>query len=267
MGRVTRSPDKFTTSCPFHRMSASVSCMYQEGIRRYQCGIRRVSVRYQEGIGMVSHQHYPSIMHISIEKCIVNCLRPTPLSTTTTMAMRTERWADREEGRAHGGRDEAGEQIIEAFSTWENWHVNVSIAAVFAFMAIGWPATVRFTGIAGWLKFRLIPWLGCHFWVILQSILPLPFLLVSAVYLLVITVIFVLLLFTGYNLCRWELSPWCTTQHLIPHSRASRIEILLLLSWEELSTVIIQNGMSVLFVILAVFTLPIVFSDYEQNVI
>lgn len=47
----------------------------------------------------------------------------------------------------------------------EKARVKVSLAAVFAFMAIGWPAIVYFTGITGWLKFWLMPWLGYHFWV------------------------------------------------------------------------------------------------------
>eukprot|EP00246_Nothoceros_aenigmaticus_P009332 TRINITY_DN2476_c0_g1_i1.p1 TRINITY_DN2476_c0_g1~~TRINITY_DN2476_c0_g1_i1.p1 ORF type:complete len:487 (+),score=55.02 TRINITY_DN2476_c0_g1_i1:106-1461(+) len=42
--------------------------------------------------------------------------------------------------------------------------VKVSLAAVFAFMAVGWPAIVYTTGIAGWFKFWLMPWLGYHFW-------------------------------------------------------------------------------------------------------
>lgn len=60
---------------------------------------------------------------------------------------------------------------------WALWHfdlnkyrdsekprVKISLAAVFAFMAIGWPAIIYFTGIAGWFKFWLMPWLGYHFW-------------------------------------------------------------------------------------------------------
>jgi omega-6 fatty acid desaturase (delta-12 desaturase) len=47
----------------------------------------------------------------------------------------------------------------------EKPRVKVSLAAVFAFMAIGWPAIIYFTGIAGWFKFWLMPWLGYHFWV------------------------------------------------------------------------------------------------------
>jgi fatty acid desaturase len=43
--------------------------------------------------------------------------------------------------------------------------VKVSLAAVFAFMAVGWPLIIYYTGIAGWFKFWLMPWLGYHFWV------------------------------------------------------------------------------------------------------
>ncbi|XP_024390435.1 omega-6 fatty acid desaturase, chloroplastic [Physcomitrium patens] len=46
----------------------------------------------------------------------------------------------------------------------EKPRVKISLAAVFAFMAIGWPAIIYTTGIAGWLKFWLMPWLGYHFW-------------------------------------------------------------------------------------------------------
>jgi omega-6 fatty acid desaturase (delta-12 desaturase) len=42
--------------------------------------------------------------------------------------------------------------------------VKVSLAAVFAFMAVGWPLIIYYTGIAGWFKFWLMPWLGYHFW-------------------------------------------------------------------------------------------------------
>jgi len=60
---------------------------------------------------------------------------------------------------------------------WAIWHfdlnkytkaqkprVIVSLAAVFAFMAIGWPTLIYYTGIAGWAKYWLMPWLGYHFW-------------------------------------------------------------------------------------------------------
>ncbi|KAH7432887.1 hypothetical protein KP509_07G044600 [Ceratopteris richardii] len=60
---------------------------------------------------------------------------------------------------------------------WLGWHfqlsnfrpseqnrVKISLACVFAFMAIGWPLIIYKTGIVGWVKFWLMPWLGYHFW-------------------------------------------------------------------------------------------------------
>ncbi|KAL2929952.1 Omega-6 fatty acid desaturase chloroplastic [Bienertia sinuspersici] len=60
---------------------------------------------------------------------------------------------------------------------WVSWHFNlrkfrknevkrvkISLAAVFAFMAIAWPLIICKTGIVGWIKFWLMPWLGYHFW-------------------------------------------------------------------------------------------------------
>ena len=43
--------------------------------------------------------------------------------------------------------------------------VQISLACVFAFMAIGWPLIVYQAGVMGWIKFWLMPWLGYHFWV------------------------------------------------------------------------------------------------------
>ncbi|KAG2244988.1 hypothetical protein Bca52824_093174 [Brassica carinata] len=61
---------------------------------------------------------------------------------------------------------------------WVNWHFNlrkfrpsevnrvkISLACVFAFMAVGWPLIIYKVGILGWVKFWLMPWLGYHFWV------------------------------------------------------------------------------------------------------
>nr|AGW21689.1 omega-6 fatty acid desaturase [Solanum commersonii] len=42
--------------------------------------------------------------------------------------------------------------------------VKISLGCVFAFMAIGWPLIIWKTGIIGWIKFWLMPWLGYHFW-------------------------------------------------------------------------------------------------------
>ncbi|KAH7546182.1 hypothetical protein FEM48_Zijuj01G0173400 [Ziziphus jujuba var. spinosa] len=60
---------------------------------------------------------------------------------------------------------------------WLMWHfdlnkfrpnevkrVKISLACVFAFMLIGWPLIIYKTGIMGWIKFWLMPWLGYHFW-------------------------------------------------------------------------------------------------------
>lgn len=35
---------------------------------------------------------------------------------------------------------------------------------MFAFVAIGWPLIIWKTGLVGWIKFWLMPWLGYHFW-------------------------------------------------------------------------------------------------------
>lgn len=42
--------------------------------------------------------------------------------------------------------------------------VKISLAAVYAFMAIAFPSLIYFTGITGFFKFWLMPWLGYHFW-------------------------------------------------------------------------------------------------------
>lgn len=48
--------------------------------------------------------------------------------------------------------------------------VKISLACVCAFMAVGWPLIVFQTGIIGWIKFWLMPWLGYHFWVCIASL-------------------------------------------------------------------------------------------------
>ncbi|EEF29426.1 Omega-6 fatty acid desaturase, chloroplast precursor, putative [Ricinus communis] len=53
---------------------------------------------------------------------------------------------------------------IKKFRPNEVKRVKISLACVFAFMAIGWPLIVYKTGIMGWIKFWLMPWLGYHFW-------------------------------------------------------------------------------------------------------
>ena len=42
--------------------------------------------------------------------------------------------------------------------------VIVSLAAVAAFALIGWPTLIATTGVWGFVKFWLVPWLGYHFW-------------------------------------------------------------------------------------------------------
>ena len=42
--------------------------------------------------------------------------------------------------------------------------VKISLAAVYGFMAIAFPTIIYYTGIAGFCKFWLMPWLGYHFW-------------------------------------------------------------------------------------------------------
>ncbi|KAI3814672.1 hypothetical protein L1987_14316 [Smallanthus sonchifolius] len=64
-----------------------------------------------------------------------------------------------------------------SISHWLIWHfdlnkfrpseigrVKISLAWVFEFMATGWPLIIYKTGIVGWIKLWLMPWLGYHFW-------------------------------------------------------------------------------------------------------
>ncbi|KAK4392789.1 Omega-6 fatty acid desaturase, chloroplastic [Sesamum angolense] len=53
---------------------------------------------------------------------------------------------------------------LKKFRPNEVNRVKISLACVFAFMAIGWPLIIYKTGIQGWIKFWLMPWLGYHFW-------------------------------------------------------------------------------------------------------
>lgn len=53
---------------------------------------------------------------------------------------------------------------LKNFRPNEQNRVKISLACVFAFMAIGWPLIILKTGIFGWVKFWLMPWLGYHFW-------------------------------------------------------------------------------------------------------
>ena len=54
---------------------------------------------------------------------------------------------------------------LNEFRASEQLRVKISLAAVFAFVAIGWPLIIAQTGLNGWFKFWLMPWLGYHFWV------------------------------------------------------------------------------------------------------
>lgn len=54
---------------------------------------------------------------------------------------------------------------LNKFRPSEIGRVKISLACVFAFMAIGWPLIVYKAGLVGWIKFWLMPWLGYHFWV------------------------------------------------------------------------------------------------------
>ncbi|KAK1323106.1 hypothetical protein QJS10_CPA02g01281 [Acorus calamus] len=53
---------------------------------------------------------------------------------------------------------------LKKFRPNEVGRVKISLACVFAFIAIGWPLIVYKTGIIGWLKFWFMPWMGYHFW-------------------------------------------------------------------------------------------------------
>eukprot|EP00270_Netrium_digitus_P003989 TRINITY_DN1484_c0_g1_i3.p1 TRINITY_DN1484_c0_g1~~TRINITY_DN1484_c0_g1_i3.p1 ORF type:complete len:484 (+),score=93.09 TRINITY_DN1484_c0_g1_i3:60-1454(+) len=68
-------------------------------------------------------------------------------------------------------------RFLASIGHWLIWHfdlklfrqselprVKISLAAVFAFIAVGWPLIIVTTGIDGWFKFWLMPWLGFHFW-------------------------------------------------------------------------------------------------------
>ena len=42
--------------------------------------------------------------------------------------------------------------------------MKISLAAVYAFMGIVFPTLIYYTGVLGFAKFWLMPWLGYHFW-------------------------------------------------------------------------------------------------------
>ncbi|XP_010525809.1 PREDICTED: omega-6 fatty acid desaturase, chloroplastic-like isoform X2 [Tarenaya hassleriana] len=53
---------------------------------------------------------------------------------------------------------------LNKFRPSERKRVRISLACVFAFMAVGWPLIIYKAGVWGWIKFWLMPWLGYHFW-------------------------------------------------------------------------------------------------------
>lgn len=53
---------------------------------------------------------------------------------------------------------------LNNFRPSEHTRVKISLACVFAFMAVVWPLIIYKAGISGWVKFWLMPWLGYHFW-------------------------------------------------------------------------------------------------------
>lgn len=53
---------------------------------------------------------------------------------------------------------------LKKFRPSEQNRVKISLAAVVAFMAVGWPLIIYNFGIMGWFKLWLMPWLGYHFW-------------------------------------------------------------------------------------------------------
>ncbi|CAO2188367.1 unnamed protein product [Urochloa humidicola] len=53
---------------------------------------------------------------------------------------------------------------LKKFKPNEVPRVKISLASVFAFMAIGWPLIILKSGLAGWFKFWFMPWMVYHFW-------------------------------------------------------------------------------------------------------
>lgn len=53
---------------------------------------------------------------------------------------------------------------LSQFSPRDHGKVKVSIAAVVVFAAVFFPVLIATTGVWGFVKFWLIPWLGYHFW-------------------------------------------------------------------------------------------------------
>lgn len=53
---------------------------------------------------------------------------------------------------------------LDLYTEQQKPRVIVSLAAVFAFMAVAFPLIVANFGVWGWVKYWLMPWLGYHFW-------------------------------------------------------------------------------------------------------
>nr|QWW89552.1 Delta12 fatty acid desaturase [Chromochloris zofingiensis] len=53
---------------------------------------------------------------------------------------------------------------LNKYTDKQKGRVKVSLAAVAAFIGLGFPAIVYYTGLAGLAKYWLMPWLGYHFW-------------------------------------------------------------------------------------------------------
>lgn len=53
---------------------------------------------------------------------------------------------------------------LSKYSEKQQDRVKISLAAVYGFMAVVFPALIYTTGITGFFKFWLMPWLGYHFW-------------------------------------------------------------------------------------------------------
>jgi omega-6 fatty acid desaturase (delta-12 desaturase) len=53
---------------------------------------------------------------------------------------------------------------LKKFRPSEQNRVKISLTCIFSFVAIVWPMIIYKTGIIGWIKFWLMPWLGYHFW-------------------------------------------------------------------------------------------------------
>mmetsp|Transcript_14719 Transcript_14719/g.24362 ORF Transcript_14719/g.24362 Transcript_14719/m.24362 type:complete len:805 (-) Transcript_14719:692-3106(-) len=54
--------------------------------------------------------------------------------------------------------------FLSKFEPEQRQRVAFSIGTVYAFMILVWPPLIYYTGITGFVKFWLMPWLGYHFW-------------------------------------------------------------------------------------------------------